>query len=193
MPSYNHTEILELHSSTSVKLWHEIKAVIHMARETSFFRCLKPKSDGVNLLSMKGFNATLGISQWNCTSKFLGGTHEFIEVIASTESRKKQVSFLSELEFRDQFMMPKACEEYDNLVHQRPEIYIGKAEHLHLNSIVRVACDAAKKYTEEKRIHMEPRRKRSFMQKKWFVSSRLLDESLSSRSSIELALASFLY
>lgn len=119
------------------------------------------------------------------------GKHEFIEVIASTESRKKQVSFLSELEFRDQFMMPKACKEYDNLVHQLLKIYINwqsRAPALELNCAL--VCDAAKKSTEEKRIHMGPRRKRSFMQKKWSVSSRLLDESLSSRSSIELALAS---
>lgn len=116
------------------------------------------------------------------------GTHEFIEVIASTQSRKKQVPFLIELEFRNQFKMAKACEEYDNLVNQLPEIYIGKPEHL--NSIVGVVCDAAKKSTEEKRIHMGPWRKRSFMQKKWSVSSsRVLNESLSSPSSNELSLA----
>ncbi|KAH7832825.1 hypothetical protein Vadar_000334 [Vaccinium darrowii] len=192
-------EILEHHSSTGAKLRDEIKRITDTARETKFCKCLKPKWDGgscykclrqrvVNLLSVKGHNATLRISQWKPTSKYIGGTHEFIEVIASTQSRKKQVPFLIELEFRDQFKMAKACEEYDNLVNQLPEIYIGKPEHL--NSIVGVVCDAAKKSTEEKRIHMGPWRKRSFMQKKWSVSSsRVLNETLSSPSSIELSLA----
>ena len=97
------------------------------------------------------------------------GSHEYIEVIASTASRKKQIAFLIELEFRDQFKIAKACDEYHKLTSQLPEYYIGKPDYL--NAIVRVLCDAAKKSMKEKKIHMGPWRKRSFMQMKWSGSS----------------------
>lgn len=90
-------------------------------------------------------------------------------MVASTPSRKKHMKFLMELEFRDQFKIAKACEEYHKLVSQLPEYYIGKPDHL--NAIVRVVCDAAKKSMKEKKIHMGPWRKRSFMLMKWSGSS----------------------
>ncbi|KAL2520245.1 hypothetical protein Fot_24168 [Forsythia ovata] len=95
--------------------------------------------------------------------------HEYIEVIASTEGRKKQIPFLIEIGFQDEFMMAKACDEYSALINQLPKIYIGKPEHL--NAIIHVVCDAAKKSTMEKKVHMGPWRKRSFMQMKWSASN----------------------
>jgi uncharacterized protein (TIGR01615 family) len=97
------------------------------------------------------------------------GTHEYIEVIASTSSRKKQTPFLIELEFRDQFKIAKACDKYHKLITQLPEFYVGKPDYL--NAIVRVVCDAAKRSMKEKKMHMGPWRKRSFMQMKWSGSS----------------------
>lgn len=93
------------------------------------------------------------------------GSHEYIEVIASTSKTKKQIPFLIELEFRDQFQIAKACEEYQKLVSCLPEFYIGKQEYL--TAIVRVMCGAAKKSMKEKKMHLGPWRKRSFMQMKW--------------------------
>jgi uncharacterized protein (TIGR01615 family) len=78
------------------------------------------------------------------------------------------MTFLIEIEFRDQFKMAKACDEHKKLIELLPETYIGKPEHL--NAIVRVMCDAAKRSTAEKKIHMGPWRKRSFMQMKWSAS-----------------------
>ncbi|XP_028082428.1 uncharacterized protein LOC114283759 [Camellia sinensis] len=172
-------EIVEHHRSTGGKLRKEINGLIEKARETNICKCVNPKSDGwcsrclrqrvVTMLCCRGLHATLCTSKWTHTPKFPGGTHEYIEVTASTQSRKKQVIFLIELEFRDEFKMGKACNEYHHLIKQLPEIYIGKAEHL--NAIVRVVCDAAKRSTMEKKIHMGPWRKTSFMQKKWSASS----------------------
>lgn len=90
-------------------------------------------------------------------------------MIASTPSRKKQIPFLIELEFRDQFKIAKACDEYQKLVSQLPEFYIGRPDYL--NAMLRVVCDAAKRSMKEKKIHMGPWRKRSFMQMKWSASS----------------------
>lgn len=80
-----------------------------------------------------------------------------------------------ELGFRDEFRMAKACDEYNKLIDQLPEIYTGKVEHL--NAIIRLVCEAAKKSAKEKKIHMGPWRKRNFMQMKWATSHqrRFLD------------------
>ncbi|WRX30489.1 Protein of unknown function PDDEXK-like - like 10 [Theobroma cacao] len=83
--------------------------------------------------------------------------------------KKKQVPFVIELEFRDQFEIAKACDEYSKLVEQLPKCYAGKADYL--NAMVGVMCDAAKRSMEEKNLHMGPWRKRSFMQMKWSNSS----------------------
>lgn len=110
-------------------------------------------------------------------SKFLG-RHEYIEILTIAPGRKKQQPLVVELEFRDQFEIAKASDEYRKLVSQLPEFYIGKPEYL--SSIVRILCDAAKKSLKEKKIHMGPWRKRSFMEMKWSYSleRRSVDESL---------------
>ncbi|KAH7568314.1 hypothetical protein JRO89_XS07G0274900 [Xanthoceras sorbifolium] len=95
-------------------------------------------------------------------------THEYIEVIASSLGRKKQILFLIELEFRDQFKIAKVSHEYTNLVAHLPEIYVGKLDCL--SAIVRILCNAAKKSMKEKKIYMGPWRKRSFMEMKWSYS-----------------------
>ncbi|OMO88570.1 hypothetical protein CCACVL1_08307 [Corchorus capsularis] len=169
-------EIQERYVLIGSKLRQEICRIIEKAREeTDFCKCIKkPSIDGctnclrkrvIALLCNRGLNATLCVSKWNHTKKHPAGTHEYIEVIASTQGRKKQIPFVIELEFRDQFEMAKACEEYRKLVEQLPEFYVGKADYL--NAIVGVMCDAAKRSMEEKKLHMGPWRKRSFMQMKW--------------------------
>ena len=97
------------------------------------------------------------------------GKHEYIEVLVSTSGRKKQIPYLIELEFSDQFEIAKACEDYRRLISQLPKYYIGKADYL--NAIVGVLCESAKISMKEKKIHMGPWRKRSFMQMKWSSSS----------------------
>lgn len=197
-------EIVENYGLTASKLRKEISRIIKVAKETDFCKCSKPQVDGcihclrrvvVNLLCDKGFKATLCTSRWTHTKKFPGGTHEYIQLTATTNTRKKQIPFLIELEFRDQFKIAKACNEYHKLVNQLPEYYIGKPDYL--NAIVRVVCDAAKRSMKEKKIHMGPWRKRSFMQMKWSGSNEnwskfneSLDEfpSLSLRQSSESCL-----
>nr|GLL42394.1 uncharacterized protein LOC109148547 isoform X2 [Ipomoea trifida] len=98
-------------------------------------------------------------------TKVREGRHEYIEVMVSTQGRKKQVPLVIELNLRDEFKMGKSCEEYCRMVEQLPQVYIGKGEYL--NAIVRAVCDAAKKSASEQRIHMGPWRKTNFMLMKW--------------------------
>ncbi|KAL2497470.1 Protein of unknown function (DUF506) [Abeliophyllum distichum] len=171
-------EILERYSSSCSKLRKEINRHVDLVRESNFCDCPNSKLTGcakclrrrlVNQLSNKGFNAKICTSKWRRTPKIPGGMHEYIEVIASTEGRKKQIPLLIEIGFQDEFMMAKACDEYSALINQLPKIYIGKPEHL--NAIIHVVCDAAKKSTMEKKVHMGPWRKRTFMQMKWSASN----------------------
>ncbi|KAJ0085158.1 uncharacterized protein LOC116121398 [Pistacia vera] len=181
-------EILERNSLTGQKLRQEVMRIVELSREREFCRCSKPSSNGgcthclrrlvVNLLRDKGFNASLCTSQWKRTKKYPGGRHEYIEILTIASGRTKQLPLVVELEFRDQFEIAKACDEYGKLVAQLPEFYIGKPKYL--STIVRILCEAAKKSLKEKKIHMGPWRKRSFMEMKWSYSlkQRSVDESL---------------
>lgn len=171
-------EILERFISIGSRLRQQICGIIEEARETKFCSCTTPSIDGcpnclrkrvITLLCDTGLNATLCVSKWKHTKKHPGGTHEYIEVITSTQGRKKQIPFVIELEFRDQFEIAKACDEYKKLVEQLPVCYVGKADYL--KAIVGVMCGAAKRSMEEKKLHMGPWRKRSFMQMKWSNTS----------------------
>uniref|UniRef100_A0A6M2FCW6 Uncharacterized protein n=1 Tax=Populus davidiana TaxID=266767 RepID=A0A6M2FCW6_9ROSI len=185
-------EVLNRCSKTGSKLRQEVYRITVAAKEADFCSCLKPskgcnsclRQRVVNLLTQKGFVAALCTSKWKNTKKYPGGKHEYVEMIASTVGSKKKVPYLIELEFRDQFEMAKACDEYRNLVSQLPEYYIGKAEYL--NAIVGILCDAAQRSMKEKKIHMGPWRKRSFMQMKWSNTSgrRSVEESSSKMSSL---------
>ncbi|OIT04607.1 PREDICTED: uncharacterized protein LOC109223471 [Nicotiana attenuata] len=171
-------EILEQYSLIGSKLREGITRNIDRVKEGNVCECSNPKVEGcakclrrrvIHQLCEKGFNACLCTSKWKHTSKMPGGRHEYIEVIASTQGRKKKIPFLIELEFQDEFKMAKACKEYKKLISQLPEVFIGKSEHL--NAIIRLMCDAAKKSTEQQRIHLGPWRKRNFMQMKWSANN----------------------
>ncbi|KAE8733370.1 LRR protein [Hibiscus syriacus] len=176
-------EILERYALVGSKLRQVVNGIIKEARETVFCSCknqkqnLRPDVGCINclrktvihLLCRRGLNATLCVSKWKHTKNHPAGTHEYVEVIASTLGRKKQIPFVIELEFRDQFEIAKACDEYIKLVDKLPECYVGKSDYL--NPIVGVMCDAAKRSMEEQKLHMGPWRKRSFVQMKWSNSS----------------------
>ncbi|CAI0556537.1 unnamed protein product [Linum tenue] len=172
-------EVLERHSSASLKLRQEVGRIIGLAKKTDFCSCMNSTQEGctsclrnkvVDMLLERGFNATLCTSQWKNTKKFPGGKHEYVELMASTSARKKRIPYVVELEFKAQFEIAKPCGEYRRMVSLLPEYYIGKADYL--NAIVRILCEAAKTSMKEQKIHMGPWRKRSFMQMKWSSSSQ---------------------
>jgi len=94
-------------------------------------------------------------------------------VFANTSSKKNQIRILIELELREQFQIAKASENYQDLVSCLPEFYIGKPEFL--TAIIRVMCNAAKKSMKEKKMHVGPWRKSSFMKMKWAEFNQTLN------------------
>ncbi|KAJ4965978.1 hypothetical protein NE237_017827 [Protea cynaroides] len=186
-------EIIEYNIFKGSKLQIKVKEALEEARETALCQCSKPSFDGcsrclrravVGRLCHKGYNASLCTSEWKSTKKFPGGTHEYIDVILEGLGHKKELRYVIELEFRAEFEMVKACDEYQELMNQLPESFVGKPEHL--NAIVRVVCSAAKMSMKEMKIHMGPWRKRRFMQMKWSDPNQRCSLNQSSVSSIPL-------
>ncbi|OIV94948.1 hypothetical protein TanjilG_03466 [Lupinus angustifolius] len=167
-------EILERYQLSGMKLRKEVEQIVEEVKASDYCNCIDTNSfdcttclrrEVVVMLRERGFTTNLCLSKWTTTHKFPGGSHEYIEVIASTLTRKKQIKFLIELELKDHFQIAKAGEEYQELISTLPEFYIGKPEYL--NALVRVMCDAAKKSMKEKKMYIGPWRKSSFMQMKW--------------------------
>ncbi|XP_062099497.1 uncharacterized protein LOC133805354 [Humulus lupulus] len=170
-------EVLERYNLTGSKLRREIGRAIDTAKETDYCHCAKPKTihgHGCNHclrrmvvkdLREKGINASLCSSKWRHTKKIPQGCHEYIEVIGNTPTQKKQIPYIVEVEFRDQFEIAKPCDEYGKLLSLLPEYYIGKTDCL--NAVVRIICGSAKRSMKEKKIHMGPWRETSFMLMKW--------------------------
>ncbi|RWR90311.1 Leucine-rich repeat structural protein ORF147 isoform 1 [Cinnamomum micranthum f. kanehirae] len=170
-------EILYRSRSPGSKLRQEVNRAMKMSRETTSCHCKNPISNEcvsclrrivVDHLHNLGYDAALCISKWKPTRDIPGGKHEYIDVVMHPADRKKAVRFAVELEFRAEFEMAKACDDYLRLVNQLPDSYVGRFEHL--NALVRVVCDAGKRSLKEKKIHMGPWRKRKFMQMKWSSS-----------------------
>lgn len=70
-----------------------------------------------------------------------------------------------ELNFRAEFEMARANEEYNRLVNRLPEVFVGKTERL--KAVIKIMCAAAKKCMKEKKMHIAPWRKHKYMQAKW--------------------------
>lgn len=70
-----------------------------------------------------------------------------------------------ELNFRGEFEMAKASEEYNKLVSKLPEVFVGKVERL--MSLTTILCSAAKKCMRDRKMHLGPWRKTRYMQAKW--------------------------
>ena len=83
-------------------------------------------------------------------------------------SRKGDVRVIIELNFRAEFEIARASEDYNRLVQRLPEVFVGKVERL--NNVIKILCLAAKKCMKEKKMHMGPWRKHRYMQAKWLKS-----------------------
>ncbi|KAI8006646.1 hypothetical protein LOK49_LG07G02209 [Camellia lanceoleosa] len=96
----------------------------------------------------------------------LEGEHTYLEVLDNSNSKKKELRVVIELNFRAEFEMAKANEEYNRLICRLPEVFVGKAERL--QALIKISCSAAKKCMKDKKMHMGPWRKHKYMQAKWF-------------------------
>ncbi|KAF5948348.1 hypothetical protein HYC85_014305 [Camellia sinensis] len=94
------------------------------------------------------------------------GEHSYLEVLDNSNSKKKELRVVIELNFRAEFEMAKANEEYNRLIFRLPKVFVGKPERL--QALIKILCSAAKKCMKDKKMHMGPWRKHKYMQAKWF-------------------------
>lgn len=116
-------------------------------------------------LQIAGFNSAICNSKWKHSHDIPSGEHTFIDVIDSSNPKKGEVRVIIELNFRAEFEMARACEEYNRLVKILPEVFIGKIARL--LSLIKILCGAAKKCMKDKKMHIGPWRKQKYMQAKW--------------------------
>ncbi|CAN1844438.1 hypothetical protein LINPERHAP1_LOCUS37447 [Linum perenne] len=116
-------------------------------------------------LRSKGHNCAICKSKWNGgRNDLLAGEHSYLEVV---EDSKKlgQVRVIIELNFKTEFEMAKASEQYNQLISRLPEVFVGRIDRL--KTLIKILCSAAKACMKEKKIHLAPWRKHKYMQSKW--------------------------
>ncbi|OIV94354.1 hypothetical protein TanjilG_21694 [Lupinus angustifolius] len=117
-------------------------------------------------LQNAGFDSAICKTKWRTSLNIPSGEHTFLDVIDTTSSKKGNViRVIIELNFRAEFEMAKASEDYNRLVRRLPEVFVGKVERL--SNLIKILCMAAKRYMKENKMHMGPWRKYRYMQAKW--------------------------
>ncbi|KAF9610606.1 hypothetical protein IFM89_023494 [Coptis chinensis] len=119
-------------------------------------------SDG---LCKAGYNSAICKSKWKSSPDIPSGEHTYIDVV-DKNTKKREMRLVIELNFRAEFEMARASVEYNQLVNNLPEVFVGKAERL--RTLIKIMCSAAKTCMREKKMHMGPWRKQKYMQAKWF-------------------------
>ncbi|XP_022726701.1 uncharacterized protein LOC111282730 [Durio zibethinus] len=112
-----------------------------------------------------GLNCYICKSKWRSSSEIPSGEHTYIEVLDKSNPKKGEVRVIIELNFRAEFEMARANEDYNKLIAQIPELLVIKAERL--KALIKILCGAAKKSMKEKKMHLAPWRKHKYMQAKW--------------------------
>ncbi|XP_027172722.1 uncharacterized protein LOC113772329 [Coffea eugenioides] len=128
--------------------------------------CLKKEI--CNRLRNAGYNCVVCKSKWRKSPEIPSGEHTYLEVVQNSKGAKGEVKIIVELNFRAQFEMARASEEYNRLINQLPEIFVGKF--LRLQNLVKILCAASKKCMRERKMHIAPWRKYKYMLAKWHGS-----------------------
>ncbi|MCL7033188.1 hypothetical protein MKW94_027548 [Papaver nudicaule] len=116
-------------------------------------------------LSNTGFNSAICRSKWRKSTDIPSGEHTYLDVIDKSDVKKGEIRVVVELNFRAEFEMARASEDYNKLISRLPEVFVGKAERL--RTLIKILCSAAKKCRKENKMHMGPWRKQKYMQAKW--------------------------
>ncbi|KAM3222151.1 hypothetical protein P3L10_021421 [Capsicum annuum] len=126
-------------------------------------------------LRNEGYNCFICKSKWKSSLEIPSGEYTYMEVVQNTSSKKGELmKVIIELNFRGEFEMARANEEYNHLVKQLPEVYVGKVERL--QNLIKILCCASKKCMKEKGMHMAPWRKHKYMQAKYLGSPEIMPE-----------------
>ncbi|CAN4104971.1 unnamed protein product [Withania somnifera] len=113
-----------------------------------------------------GYNCFICKSKWKSSREIPSGEYTYMEVVQNTSSKNgESMKVIIELNIKGEFEMARANEEYNCLVKQLPEIYVGKIERL--RDLIKILCCASKKCMKEQKMHMAPWRKPKYMQAKY--------------------------
>ncbi|KAJ4797408.1 DUF506 family protein (DUF506) [Rhynchospora pubera] len=130
------------------------------------------------LLRQAGYNSAFCKSKWRRSTEIPSGEHSYIDVVVEFKNyNKKPIRFVIELNFRAEFEMARASNEYRKLVNTLPELFVGKSEKL--RNVIKVMCESAKKCMKENKMYMAPWRKHEYMQSKWMVTAERLVPEIS--------------
>ncbi|KAE8691423.1 Basic helix-loop-helix DNA-binding superfamily protein, putative isoform 1 [Hibiscus syriacus] len=117
-------------------------------------------------LQNAGFNCYICKSKWRSSPEIPSGEHTYLEVLdKSSNPIKGEVRVVMELNFRAEFEMARANDDYNTLIARLPELLVGKTERV--NALIKILCAAAKKCMKEKKMHLAPWRKQKYMEAKW--------------------------
>ncbi|XVF66821.1 hypothetical protein PTKIN_Ptkin10aG0068500 [Pterospermum kingtungense] len=112
-----------------------------------------------------GFDCYICKSKWKNSPEIPAGEHTYLEVLDKSNPKKGEVRIVIELNFRGEFEMARANEDYSKLIARLPELFVGKTERL--KALIKILCSAAKQCMKEKKMHLAPWRKHKYMQAKW--------------------------
>lgn len=118
-----------------------------------------------NRLMNLGYDCAICKSKWRSSSCIPSGEHTYLEVVHRSNEKRGELRVVIELNFRAEFEMARASEEYNRLIGNLPEIFVGKTERL--RGLIKILCSAAKRCMKEKNMHLGPWRKHKYMQAKW--------------------------
>ncbi|WOH05642.1 hypothetical protein DCAR_0625062 [Daucus carota subsp. sativus] len=135
--------------------------------------CRKPLADCRNCLQKEislrlqtaKYNCAICKSKWMSTKEIPSGDHTYLEVVDNSSINKGEIRVVIELNFRAEFEIARAGEDYCQLTNRLPEVYVGKTERL--RAVVKILCSASKKCMKERKMHIAPWRKQKYMQAKW--------------------------
>ncbi|KAK9089257.1 hypothetical protein Scep_028339 [Stephania cephalantha] len=106
--------------------------------------------------------------------------HIYLDVLGKSSSSSKRSDVrrvVIELNFRAEFEMARASDEYKRLVDSLPRVFVGKPSKL--VGVIKIMCSAAKKCMKKNKMHMGPWRKNKYMEAKWLGSYRRMTPSSS--------------
>ena len=86
-------------------------------------------------------------------------------MIDKSSGKRGEMRVVIELNFRAEFEMARASEDYNRLIGHLPEVFVGKSERL--RALIKILCSAAKRCMKEKNMHLGPWRKQKYMEAKW--------------------------
>jgi len=162
-------------SSIESKIRQATKEALRETLDTICCRCSRAaagdcrnclRTEICNRLISLGYNCALCKSKWRSSENTLSGEHTFLEVLDNSNTKKGEIRVIIELNFRAEFEMARASQEYNRLISFLPEVFVGKAERL--RALIKILCNAAKKCMKEKKMHLGPWRKHKYMEAKWF-------------------------